>query len=50
MKSESPFLRRPPLETPAAALVAFEELFNRFQLENAGNLIDYTLPYPKWQF
>jgi hypothetical protein len=41
------FLPRPPIESTPEKQEAFEHLF---QSTPAGGLIDYQLPYPKWQY
>ncbi|MBL8594466.1 MAG: hypothetical protein JNK01_17410 [Devosia sp.] len=45
----SPFLTRPPMPG-AEALAAFEALFGRSLASGANALIDYDLPWPRWQF
>jgi hypothetical protein len=41
------FLPQPPIESTPEKQEAFERLF---QSTPAGGLIDYRLPYPKWQY
>ena len=45
----SHFLSRPPMPG-AAAGAAFEALFNRAVADGPNTLIDYDLPWPRWQF
>lgn len=47
MKAPDWLLPRPPFDLPPEKQGAFEELWLS---RNTGGLIDYCLPYPKWQF
>lgn len=49
MAAPSPFLTRPPMPG-AEALAAFEALFERSIADGPNALIDYDLPWPRWQF
>jgi len=47
MDPASYLLPRPPFELSPEKKIAFEDLYNS---TSAGCLIDYRLPYPKWQY
>lgn len=47
MDPASYFLPRPSFELTPEKKTAFEDLYNS---TSTGNLIDYRLPYPKWQY
>jgi hypothetical protein len=47
MKAPDWLLPRPPFDLPPEKQRAFEDVWRSI---NKGDLIDYSLPYPKWQF
>jgi hypothetical protein len=47
MKAPDWLLPRPPFDMSPEKQRAFEDLW---KLKSKGDLIDYSLPYPKWQF
>jgi len=47
MEAQSFLSSRPPLDLTPAKRAAFEDLW---QSTPAGGLVDYHLPYPKWQY
>jgi hypothetical protein len=47
MDAASFLLPRPPLDLTPEKIAAFDELYLS---TNAGSLIEYRLPYPKWQY
>jgi len=49
MAKLSPFRTRPPMPG-AEALAAFDALFERSLAGGPNMLIDYALPWPRWQF
>ncbi|HEV2518104.1 MAG TPA: hypothetical protein VGV07_22830 [Devosia sp.] len=49
MPQRSPFLTRPPMPGADAA-AAFDALFDRSLAKGPNALIDYNLPWPRWQF
>lgn len=43
-------LKRPPRAPDAAAIAAFDSLYDTAVAAGPGRPIDYTLPWPRWQF
>lgn len=50
MQDSSPFLTRPPFDLSAEVREEFEAIYESTIKSGAGELIDYSLPAPKWQF
>ena len=47
MEASSLLLPSPPFDLTSPQQIAFEDLY---QSTHKGGLVDYRLPYPKWQY